>query len=153
MLLSKGNVTNRKTMQYNSIQKECKQDWNPDYMQHGQVSIVKTVGCQWSWMFTILDNTHQVDYTDIYAKDKHHVAFSKCSGFFICYYKVFDRCVIRLYAFNKTTVSINFHVYDRIRIAGGFTIIRHHSFTPSADRWKEIIHTSVAGSLRHLNSN
>lgn len=29
-----------------------------------------------------LHNTHQVDYTNIYAKDKHHVAFSHCSGVF-----------------------------------------------------------------------
>jgi len=57
-------------------------------MQHGKVGIDETVGCQWSWMFTILDNTHtsththQVDYTNIYAKDKHHVAFSKCGSIF-----------------------------------------------------------------------
>jgi hypothetical protein len=45
-------------MQHNSIQEECKQDRNPDYMQHGKMSIDVTVGCQWSWMFTLLHNTH-----------------------------------------------------------------------------------------------
>jgi hypothetical protein len=99
-------------------------------------------------------HTHEVDYTNIYAKDKHHVAFSKCSGVFYTplqgVWQLMCNQILRIQRNNCQ--HLIFTCMTESVFEEGFAIIRHHSFIPSADGCKETIHTSVAVSLRHLHS-
>jgi hypothetical protein len=86
------------------------------------------------YTITHAEHIHQVDYTNTYAEDKHHVAFSDCSDVFhMLLHGVWQIMSNQLLCIQQNNRQLYFHVYDRIRVGGEFAIIRHHSFIPSAD--------------------